>query len=72
MTTKERRKEFLGWCERWSWNASPAEIAKELIDQDMNEDDEDWEALEAVFKKYFKDTGEQSWDVIEDIVRTFS
>lgn len=72
MTTKDRKKEFLGWCERWNWNASTAEIAKELIDQDMSEDDEDWEALEAVFKKYFKDTGEKSWDVIEEIVRTFS
>lgn len=72
MTTEDRKKEFLGWCERWNWSASPAEVAKDLIDHDMSEDDEDWGAFEEVFKKYFSESGEDHWERIADIVRTFS
>lgn len=59
-------------CERWNWNADIAEIAKELIDQDVDTDSHQFTVLCKVFNKFFNQPKVDVTEAIEQIMTTFS
>ena len=73
MTQQEVRTWANARVKEWHWNASRAEIAKELIDEDIVPNTPEWETVKAVFLKFFNRTDEadQDWDSIESIVEVF-
>ena len=81
MQTKSRLQEWaLERCKAWNWNCNVAEIAKELIDTDMDidgtlydvpPDGPVFEILREEFVKFFPADGEQQIETIRDIMETF-
>ena len=73
MTQPEVRKWANARVKEWNWNASRAEIAKELIDEDIVPDTPEWETVKAIFLKFFSRTDEanKDWGAIESIVEVF-
>lgn len=74
--TAEQREAFTAWardcCERWNWNADVAEIAKELIDADVDTDSVQFSILCKVFNKFFQSPKVDVAEAIEQIMETFS
>jgi hypothetical protein len=72
MQTKSKLQEWaLDRCKAWNWNCNVAEIAKELIDADIDVDGARFRALEKEFVKFFPTDGEQQIETIRDIMETF-
>jgi hypothetical protein len=73
MTVPEARTWANNRVTDWNWNASRAEIAKELIDADIEPNTPEWETVKAVFLVFFNRTDEanEDWDAIESIVEVF-
>lgn len=73
MTVPEARTWANARVKEWNWNANRAEIAKELIDADLEPDTPEWETVKAVFLKFFNrtDAAMADWGAIESIVEVF-
>jgi hypothetical protein len=82
--TEEQKQTLVQWarerCEAWNWNCNPAEIAKELIDTDIDVDgtlfdvsvDGDaFAVLQDEFIKFFPDSGENDIETIRQIIEVF-
>jgi hypothetical protein len=59
-------------CKAWNWNADVAEIAKELIDADVDTDSHQFRILCDVFNEFFKHPKMDVTEAIEQIMETFS
>jgi len=59
-------------CKAWNWNADVAEIAKELIDADVDTDSHQFRILCEVFNEFFKQPKMDVTEAIEQIMETFS
>ena len=59
-------------CAAWNWNADVAEIAKELIDLDVDTDSHQFRVLCDVFNKFFKKPQVDVTEAIEQIMETVS
>ncbi len=59
-------------CAAWNWNADVAEIAKELIDADVDTDSHQFTVLCDVFNEFFKKPKMDVTEAIEQIMETFS
>jgi hypothetical protein len=59
-------------CEAWNWNADVAEIAKELIDEDVDTASHQFQVLCKVFNKFFQQPKMDVTEAIEQIMETFS
>ena len=59
-------------CKAWNWNADVAEIAKELIDADVDTDSHQFRVLCDVFNEFFKTPQMAVTEAIEHIMETFS
>jgi hypothetical protein len=59
-------------CEAWNWNADIAEIAKDLIDEDVDTDSHQFTVLCEVFNEFFKQPRVDVTEAIEQIMETFS
>jgi hypothetical protein len=59
-------------CEAWNWNADVAEIAKELIDADVDTDSHKFRILCEVFNKFFQTPRMDVTEAIEQIITTFA
>jgi hypothetical protein len=73
MTVPEVRTWANARVKEWNWNASRAEVAKELIDAEIQPDTPEWEVTKAVFLKFFDrtETAQKDWEEIERIVEVF-
>jgi len=58
-------------CEAWNWNCNVAEIAKELIDADIDVDSNRFRALEHAFCEFFPEHGERDIETIRYIMEVF-
>lgn len=58
-------------CEAWNWNADVAEIAKELIDDDVDTDSRQFTVLCEVFNEFFQQPKMDVTEAIEQIMGTF-
>lgn len=74
--TAEQREAYAKWahdcCNRWNWNADVAEIAKELIEADVETDSVQFQILCEVFNKFFQSPKVDVTEAIEQIMETFS
>jgi len=59
-------------CEAWNWNADVAEIAKELIDADIDTDSHQFTVLCEVVNEFFQKPKVDVTEAIEQIMETFS
>lgn len=72
-----RRKEARERCERWNWNANLAEIARELINADVDPDDIAGELQREELLAFFcttekeRDEYNNYWSIISDIIAEF-
>lgn len=60
-------------CKRWTWNANPAEIAKELIDAGIEHESRELRNVKRAFMKFFAKGADedQCWEFIEQAVEVF-
>lgn len=74
--TEDQRRVYTEWakarCEAWNWNADAAEIAKELIDCDIEPDSVQCSILCEVFNEFFKHPKMDVTEAIEQIMETFA
>lgn len=74
-TKAELREWAKARCESWNWNATVAEIAKELIDADIDTDSAKFEVLGEEFVKFFgrhDPNAQRLWGIVGQIIETFS
>jgi hypothetical protein len=78
MTAEEEakvREKAAQRCGQWNWNANVPEIAKELMDEDMDPDSREFEIYGEEFVKFFS-TGEPRaedfWGICKQIMETFA
>lgn len=73
-TKKELREWAKSRCEAWNWNVDVAEIAKELIDADIDTDSEEFDVLGKEFVKFFGQSDPNAktyWEIVGQIIETF-
>lgn len=74
-TKKEIREWAKRKCESWNWNCNIAEIAKELMDEDIDIESDEFTICGEEFVKFFGKTdprAEDFWEVCKQIIETFS
>lgn len=59
-------------CGEWNWNADAAEIAKELIDLDVEPDSRQFEILCEEFNTFFNHPKMDVTEAIEQIMESFA
>ncbi len=62
-------------CEQWNWNANVPEIAKELMDEEMDPDSREFEIYGEEFVKFFgksEPRAEDFWGICKQILETFA
>lgn len=72
-TMSETREWAHAKCREWNWNASPAEVAYELIEAGFVPETVQWSIVEEAFLSFFSDTedAKDAWRAIGDIVTVF-
>jgi hypothetical protein len=55
--TKALEAKWLKRCKEWDWNLGLAEIAKELIDEEVENNTAEFKVIQGVFNKYFGGKG---------------
>jgi hypothetical protein len=60
-------------CKRWNWNVNAAEIAKELIDADIEHGSKELQNVKRAYMKFFAQGADedQAWKFIEQAVEVF-
>jgi hypothetical protein len=72
MQTKSKLQEWASErCKAWNWNCNVAEIAKELIDADVQTESLRFRALEQEFVEFFPSNGERDIETIRHIMEVF-
>lgn len=74
-TKKEIREWAKTKCLAWNWNCNLAEIAKELMDEDIETDSDEFRILGEEFVKFFRTSdayASKHWEIVEQIIETFS
>jgi hypothetical protein len=70
---------WLGRCENWNWNLSLAEVAKELIEDGVKPDSQEFKDFSEAYNEYFADSegcGQKGpiiyqTEAIQNILETF-
>lgn len=69
------RKEANERCKRWNWNCNIAEIAKELIDEEMDPDSRTFDIYGEEFVKFYgqhEPRAEDFWGICKQIMENFA
>jgi len=76
---KQRVKNLRAWalskCREWNWNVNLAEIAAQLIDEDIGTDSEEFAALGSAFEEFFgpsDQNAKHNWEIVGHIIEQFS
>lgn len=74
----ETKKDWREWakqrCAAWNWNADIAEIAHELIDNDIDPDSDEFDVIGEEFVKFFgvhDPMAKTYWEIVGQIIETF-
>jgi hypothetical protein len=72
-TEAEAREWAKAKCEAWNWNANVAEIARELINEEIEIDGGPFATLGEEFVRFFGggDEAKNDWDIIRQIMEEF-
>ena len=72
-TEDEVRRWAMQKLKAWNWNANVAEIARELINEDVRPEDGSFAILGREFVKFFggSDEAKHHWEIIGQIVEEF-
>jgi len=55
--TIELEAKWLDRCDNWNWNLNLAEIAKELIDEGVENNTREFKVIQAIFNRYYGGKG---------------